>query len=225
MKHLSSIDGLLVALVALVITMTGFRVWYFGSTHYIFLVINLALAAIPWRLGKWVVRQQYWRFYAALALWLLFLPNAMYIVTDLVHLHNDAVAPVWYDTLLIFAAAIAGLFMGFTSLLEVEQKLKQLFMPRTVSIIIGAILFLSAFGVYLGRFLRWYSWDIITRPLALLESIIVRIVFPFDHIRTWGMTTILTLLFMLCYAMLKQLRQAPLFSATDKRGIRPVGER
>ncbi len=210
MNLLSPFDRLLGGLTALAVAMIALRVWYFGSLHYTFLIFNLALAAIPWLLAKLAVQvQQKVPLYAMLLLWLLFLPNALYIVTDLVHLRKDAVAPVWYDTLLVFTAAVAGLFMGFASLLDTEKKLMQLLAKRTVHLLVPVVLFLASFGIYLGRYQRWYSWDIVTRPLALAESIVVRIMFPLEHGRTWGMTLILTLLFVLLYNMIKQLHNAP----------------
>ena len=67
------------------------------------------------------------------------------------------------------------------------------------------ILFLGSFGVYLGRFLRWNSWDIISNPFQLLISIGHRIVSPFDHVQTWGITLVFTAFFYLLYITIKKL--------------------
>lgn len=67
------------------------------------------------------------------------------------------------------------------------------------------VLFLGSFGVYLGRFLRWNSWDIISNPFELTLSIGRRIISPFDHLQTWMITVILTVLFYLLYSSIKKL--------------------
>jgi uncharacterized membrane protein len=67
------------------------------------------------------------------------------------------------------------------------------------------ILFLASFGVYLGRFLRWNSWDIISNPFGLASSILQRFIFPFNHLQTWGVTVMLTTLFYLLYLTIKKM--------------------
>ncbi|MEI2748485.1 MAG: DUF1361 domain-containing protein [Ferruginibacter sp.] len=59
------------------------------------------------------------------------------------------------------------------------------------------LLFLGSFGVYLGRFERWNSWDIVHNPLDLAENILTHVFSPVDHIRTWAVTVTLTVLFYL----------------------------
>ncbi len=68
-----------------------------------------------------------------------------------------------------------------------------------------ATLFLGSFGVYIGRFLRWNSWDIVTNPFSLLVEIAKQFAMPFQHYRTWAVTVLLTGLFSLLYFGIKKL--------------------
>jgi uncharacterized membrane protein len=133
-----------------------------------FLPWNLFLAWIPWfaALGFAAARGP-----AALAasgaLWLLFLPNAPYLVTDLVHLRPRIGVPHWYDVLLFGAFALAGCVLGWASLEVVHRRVARALGAPGAAAVVAIVLFLTGFGVYLGRFLRWNSWDVVTRPVAL----------------------------------------------------------
>jgi uncharacterized membrane protein len=141
-----------------------------------------------------------------LGAWLLFFPNALYIITDLIHLEDvKTEVPVWFDAILLFTSSVAGLMMAFISLFKVEAYLNRKIRGAIVNKLIMGCLFVGSFGVYLGRFLRCNSWDIITDPLNLLAQIIDPFIFPFQHYRTWGITGLLTSLFTLLYFTLKKL--------------------
>jgi uncharacterized membrane protein len=70
----------------------------------------------------------------------------------------------------------------------------------------AVLLFAASFGVYLGRFLRWNSWDIISHPFSLLHDIASRCLHPEDHPRTWGVTVLLGTFLSLVYFSLKELK-------------------
>lgn len=184
------------------------RIFFTGSLHFIFLVWNLFLAWIPFRLSFYLIRIiniKKWKQLLLLAGWLLFFPNALYIITDLIHLGLESKVPKWFDAVLIFSASVVGLMMAFISLYRVELFLEKNIHKKRVPIVIIFILFLGSFGVYLGRFLRWNSWDIISNPLDLLLTVVQRFVFPLDHLQTWGITSVLTVLFYLLYFSIKKL--------------------
>jgi uncharacterized membrane protein len=137
---------------------------------------------------------------------LLFFPNALYIITDLIHLDMETSVPKWFDAILLFTSALVGLLMAFVSLLRVEVFLLKKFDNKVVKVVILALLGLGSFGVYLGRFLRWNSWDIIQHPFSLLYQIAERFIFPFQHLRTWGITVVLTAFFILLYTSIKAFK-------------------
>ena len=124
-----------------------------------------------------------------MGIWLLFFPNAPYILTDLFHLRYDQLSmPIWFDLVLILAYAWTGLLFGFLSLWDIERLLAEWVHPKLVTALSVSLLFLGSFGIYLGRYLRWNSWDLITEPFRLIYDIGDRIVNPFEHPRAWGMT-------------------------------------
>jgi uncharacterized membrane protein len=206
MKSISSFDKLLYAFIAFIAVLICFRLVYFHSWHFVFLLWNIFLAWLPYTLSKYInIQQAGWKQLVLFGLWLLFLPNAFYIVTDLVHLRHPSIVPLWFDAAIIFSAAAAGLLMALIAVYRIEKYLVLKFAGWQVSLIVPAIFFLSSFGVYLGRYLRWNSWDILANPAELFLSIAGRIAAPQNHLRTWGMTVVLTGIFSLLYYTLKQV--------------------
>ena len=172
------------------------RILFTGRTTYGFLVWNLFLAWIP-LVCAWLVAQNKripgrWKLiWPAAVLWLLFFPNSPYILTDLGHLarlSEWATAPLGYDVVMILSFALNGLLLGFVSLLVIEKTLRQHFSRRVATAFSILCLFLAGFGMYLGRFLRWNSWDFLHRPGVILHDIATRAVDPLSHPRTWGFT-------------------------------------
>ena len=99
-----------------------------------------------------------------LVLWLLFFPNAPYLLTDFVHLDEDAVAPVWYDALMLSAFAWTALLVGFASLLLVQAVVRRSLGNAAGWLCVVAALGLASLGVYIGRFVRFNSWDALLHP-------------------------------------------------------------
>jgi uncharacterized membrane protein len=104
-------------------------------------------------------------------LWLLFFPNAPYIVTDLKHIGDAGRIPILYDVLFLSAAAWTGLLLGLTSLFLVHAVARRLLGAVSAWGLVVGVLALSSFGIYLGRVQRWNSWDVFIRPEALLGQI------------------------------------------------------
>lgn len=184
------------------------RYVYSGEYRFFFLVWNLFLAWLPFTVSFLFVklhRAAWWKQSAVFAVWLLFFPNTLYVVTDLIHLKETGMAPLWYDAIVLFTAALAGLMMGFISLTKAELFLMNLFSQRTAALLAVALLLLGSFGVYLGRFLRWNSWDIIQDPFTLLYQVAHRFIFPFQHGRTWATTFLLFTFFGLLWFLIKKM--------------------
>jgi uncharacterized membrane protein len=175
-----------------------------GSLMYAFLLWNLFLAAIPLIITHFAVKFKLSgnKLLALTILWLAFLPNAPYIITDLYHLdHLKAVAPqLWYDPLMTFVAAYMGLKMGFISVNMMERQWRETLWQqwfkessttmrwRIRQVLLVGLFTAVGFGMYAGRVLRWNSWDIVHRPLHLIEDVTVRLVFPQEHLSTWAFT-------------------------------------
>jgi uncharacterized membrane protein len=101
------------------------------------------------------------------AVWFVFYPNAPYLITDLVHLEIRAPVPAWFDLIVFMSFAWTGLFLGYLSLYLMQEVVRS-WLGGTYSwrFAIG-MLALGALGVFLGRFWRWNSWEVITRPFGL----------------------------------------------------------
>jgi uncharacterized membrane protein len=162
-----------------------------------FLVWNLILAWVPLILAL-VVYDGYRRgatlvgLAPALALWLLFLPNAPYIVTDFVHLSASSRAPLWFDGLELSAFAWTGMLLGFVSLYLVHAVLRhRLGVPAGWCVVL-CILALASVGVYLGRVKRWNSWDVVTEPGAKLAELQAHLGDPTALARGFGVTVVVT---------------------------------
>ena len=178
---------------------------------FIFLNWNLFLAFIPWLLTTWLIIQpkiQQSKIVIGLiiCLWLLFFPNAPYILTDLFHLKLRSAIPIWFDLVLILSFAWTGILFGFLSLWNIEYIFSKFMKQKYISTISIILLFLSSFGVYLGRYLRWNSWDIIQNPFQLAYDIGDRFTNPFVHPRTWGMTIFMGLFLTIIYFSFKLIK-------------------
>jgi len=151
--------------------------FYRGGQTFMFLNWNLFLAWIPYLLAL-SLPYFYKKFNSKILIvgvlffWLLFFPNAPYILTDFLHLKKRIGIPLWYDVMLFLSFAWTGLILGYLSLLEVQLFLRNFFSKNTVYFTSVIVLLLSGFGIYLGRVQRWNSWDIITNPFLLFTDIL-----------------------------------------------------
>jgi uncharacterized membrane protein len=187
----------LAGLSALVVAMVAVRVAYTGSGQYGALVWNLTLAWVPFGLALLVydgyrrgARRS--RLGVTALLWLLFFPNAPYLVTDLKYLRTSAGAPIWYDVVLASAAAWAGLALGFISLYLMQAVARRLFGSLNAWVFVGGVLTLSSFGVYLGRFERWNSWDVFVRPGSLAADLWAGLSDPVGQVHAVAVTVLFT---------------------------------
>jgi len=153
------------------------RVLWTGNIRYVFLVWNLFLAWVPLILALLACEKyqsgsgRNWRFYALSGAWLLFFPNAPYIFTDLIHLTNRYFAHFWVDMVLILLCALTGLVLGFVSLFLMQAVVTRMLGRLASWIFIAAVTGLSGFGIYLGRVLRFNSWDVLFQPVKLYHGI------------------------------------------------------
>lgn len=211
MKTIAGFKTAFYSFLAFIVLMILFRMAYTGTRHYFFIGWNLFLAWIPFYISQYFSlykKQQQWKQAVVLAGWLLFFPNALYIVTDLVHLQEEGNMAWWYDAFLLFAAALAGLVMAFISMRRAELFLAEKIGARFMPFVMLILLFLGSYGVYLGRFERWNSWDVLSNPFLLAKDIVTTILKPVENYKVWAITTLFTLSYAALYAFLKMLPQA-----------------
>jgi uncharacterized membrane protein len=186
-----------------------------GPGTFFFLIWNLFLAWIPYWVALGLdffsrMKKTPSIFFMSFltVLWLLFFPNAPYIITDLLHLKDRFIVPHWYDLMLIVSFAWTGLILGYCSLFEVQRYLELHFSKWIVGSIISVAICLGGFGVYMGRIQRWNSWDIMTHPLAMVKQEVHILTNPFDYLNTLGMAVVLSGFLMIGYLTLNAMRKS-----------------
>jgi uncharacterized membrane protein len=205
-----AVFGGLVGLSGLVAALVAFRVAYSHSFEDVPYLWNLFLAWVPFGLAL-LVYDRHRRgappvqLLALGLLWLLFLPNAPYIVTDFKYLGDATGKAFWYEGLLVGTAASTGLLLGFISLYLIQAIVRRAAGARYAWLFVFAALGLSSVGVYLGRVLRWNSWDVFVRPGSLLEQLARALVDPLAHPRPIAITIVFTSFLLASYAIFYSL--------------------
>jgi uncharacterized membrane protein len=200
----------LVGLSGLVAGLVAFRVAYSHSFEDAPYLWNLFLAWIPFGLALLIYdRHRRGARLVQLAalglLWLLFFPNAPYIVTDFRYLTDMTGKAFWFEGLLIGTAAVTGLLLGFMSLYLIQAIVRRVAGTRYAWLFVFVALALSSVGVYLGRVLRWNSWDVFVRPGALLGELAGVLVDPLAHPRPIAITILFTSFLLASYAIFYSL--------------------
>ncbi len=197
------------------------RVSVTGSVRLSFLVWNLFLAWLPLFFALWLTTQYKNKnvpSYKEIIIWLLwlgFLPNSFYLISDFIHLQSSGEVGLLYDTAMISSFVLNGLLLGYISLYLVHKLMKQYFGSRVAYFIAQAVLLLSAFAIYLGRYLRWNTWDIVLNPLGLAFDVSERIINPGSYAYTFVVTGVFYALLGSLYAVLYSLAQT--FTSVKKR--------
>lgn len=197
----------------LCVTLVAFRIQYTSKVTFIFLVWNIFLALIPYFISTLLVLyhhrvRQAWLLWIPFTVWLCFFPNAPYILTDLFHLKERPGVPYWYDLALILFFAWNGLMLGYASMLDIQTVFTSRFRSWVGWVITVATLLLAGFGIYLGRYLRWNSWDVISSPMGLLHDIATPILNPWQHPKAYGVTLLFSTFLLLGYVLLLQFSRA-----------------
>ena len=210
--------GALICASAVFLVLLAVRVKLTGSGIYTFMRWNLILAWLPMLFALLLtigVRRRVPSLVIALAglLWLLFLPNAPYLVTDVVHLGSLwATAPIWFDLLMFGAFGLTGLLIGYGSLYLVHATVSSRFGPAAGWCTTFAALALTSVGIYFGRVFRLNSWDAFTRPELLAAIVHHRLSNPLGHPGLFpllgGMVVLLAGGYALFYASTRAAREA-----------------
>ncbi|WP_370174563.1 DUF1361 domain-containing protein [Leeuwenhoekiella palythoae] len=158
----------------------------------LFLIWNLFLAFVPLGIA-WYLQHKRLHInsvlkYALLVLWLLFLPNAPYVITDVIHLSYSPSNWFIYDGITIGVFAVLSLYFGFQSLIEVRKLFKTEIAEGWLNALTVGVLILCGFGIYLGRVVRFNSWDLITNPLDLFGTISSYLINPIENKSVWLFT-------------------------------------
>ena len=164
-------------LLVLAIFLNILRIVLFKSFSFSYMIWNIVLAFVPFLISSilfvYTTKENMIKpfFIIGFILWFLFLPNAPYVITDFIHLGRVHTAPVMYDTFLLFTSALASLFMGLYSLCHIEKILLLRFSKKVTNIVVAFTILFASFGIYLGRYLHFNSWDLFISQNSLFVSI------------------------------------------------------
>ena len=200
------INMLLILMTVFCFSLSAFRYYISDTKVFLFLNWNLFLAWIPLLLSSFILAfniKSKISLIFIIIVWILFFPNSPYILTDLFHLRARNSIPIWYDLIVILSYAWTGLICGFISLNDIEKSLSAYGKRSSINGVIVFFLFMSSFGVYLGRFLRWNSWDVLNNPFGLFSDIIVRFIYPLEYTKTWGVTVLMGIMLNFMYFTFK----------------------
>jgi uncharacterized membrane protein len=184
-----------------------FRIFYSGTYNYLNLLWNLFLAWLPYvfstlAFSAYQINPKRWWLILLLGIfWLIFFPNAPYIVTDFYYLDSRPPIPLWFDISLIAIFAFTGCFLAIASLRSIHIIIER-FLGKIIGWIFALFsLGLASLGVYLGRFGRYNSWDILFKPKPVLKEIIVNLLNPLDNLGFIGFTLMFTSILLVFYLM------------------------
>ncbi|HEX6191043.1 MAG TPA: DUF1361 domain-containing protein [Chitinophagaceae bacterium] len=198
---ISSLFGLVLVIARLLIT---------GKILFLFLPWNLFLAWTPYILSKWLIAKpsdvlKKKILVIVFGTWILIIPNSFYILTDLFHLQLREESTRWFDLTLIFSFAWTGLVLGILSVWQMGKVYRRYFPTQHEIFFIFPIMWLNALGIYIGRYMRFNSWDVITNPLSLFRDISIMVFQPIEHLITWGMICCYAVFMTIIYYSIKKM--------------------
>ncbi len=172
---------------------------------FAFLLWNLFLAWIPYILAllfqRWIAKgKSLWLTGPLFFAWLVFLPNAPYIITDFLHLRWRHPIPHWFDLMTLFIFAYVGLKLGLSAVRLIHRSVAAVYSKKLAWLISICSLMLCGHGVYLGRVLRYNTWDLLYQPMEILRDFLHGAIYPLQNpgaSMAWIMGVFLVLIYLL----------------------------
>ncbi len=161
--------------------------WRNQSLLWDYFVWNLFLAWVPLLLMLWlekVLRRKLWSSWQALLLSVAvvgFLPNAFYLTTDIIHLQEVARVDVLSDTVMFISFIFNAFLLGVITLYLWHNELRKRWSPRASWLLVSGVLLVTSFAIYIGRDLRWNTWDIVVNPASVLFDVSDRLLNITSH--------------------------------------------
>jgi uncharacterized membrane protein len=187
------------------------------SFYYWFMLWNLGLALIAPLLAWWLkvrLNKTAWLHVSNLLiswLWLIFLPNSFYLTTDLIHAQAVIGVDLLYNYVFILSCIFNGLIAGYLSIYFIHSELVRRLYYRWAHLIVACVLLLCSFAIYMGRYLRWSSWDIVSNPAGVLFDFSDTVTSPSSHpevvVTTLIYFALLGSLYVVIWQFIQQLRK------------------
>ncbi len=207
LKKLNVTQKLVLVSLGFTLSLLFVRAVYTGSMDYFFYPWNLFLATVPLFFSSLLKKQKTFNYQSILylGLWLLFLPNAPYLVTDIFHYTERPPVPMWFDLVLVVSGAWNGILLCMLSLFGVERFLRKTCNPKYINFVMFSILVPCGYGIYIGRYLRYNSWDIITEPVGLFKTSTHHLHHPVQNLNVWLFTFLFAFFLGIIYFTIKKL--------------------
>lgn len=193
-----------------------FRLLEADNFRYWFMLWNLTLAWIAPFMALGLVRRLRrlsWRHWTNIALtlgWLLFLPNSFYMVSDIIHVRPTGEVSIIFDAVLFSSFIFNGFIAGYIGTYLIHRELNKRLSALKAYAVIGGVFVLCSYAIYLGRVLRWNTWDALLQPAALLFDISDTFLRPVEHAQAYVITGSFTILigvfYLLAYELLHTIR-------------------
>lgn len=204
---LSKPHQLIVASIAFTMILLTIRILYTGSLLYLFYPWNIFLATVPVFFSNLLKKQNKlnWKTICYFMCWLLFFPNAPYILTDIFHFEYRSPVPPWFDLALVLSGAWTGMVLCIVSLIQIERFLQHFIHGRYRTAAMLVLMILGGLGMYMGRYERYNSWDVVTQPGSISSFLYNRIVYPFENVTVWLFTLVFGMFIALIYFSVKTI--------------------
>ena len=182
------------------------RVLLTGTNRYSFIIWNLTLAWISFEMAYLLVRNlrkvrwASWENILLSLLWLAFLPNSWYVLTDFIHIVPNGEISQLYDIVLMTILVFNGFLLGFAGLFLIHRELLKRFGFLKSYLAVQGIILISSFAIYLGRDLRWNTWDVIANPQGVIINVSDQIIDPLGNPRALNVTILFFILISVIYA-------------------------
>ena len=206
-KKLSEMQKLICVSLLFTLSLLAVRVAYTGTMTYLFYPWNLLLALVPFYFSGLLLKQKKfgWKTILVFASWFLFLPNAPYLVTDIFHFEERPPVPAWFDLLLVVSGAWNGVLICMISLFRIEKFLLNRCQIKSPGIIMFLLLISCGYGIYLGRYLRYNSWDVLTEPVSIIQTSGSHVYHPLRNLNVWLFTLAFAVFLSIIYFTIKRL--------------------
>jgi uncharacterized membrane protein len=199
------------------------------SSEFAYLIWNLFLAWVPLGLTLWlerVLHTRLWSSWLAIGitlLWIGFLPNSFYMISDFIHIQEVRRVDLLYDVVMFSSFIFNGVILGFISLYMVHRELVRRVGVAATAQVLGWVLALCSFAIYIGRELRWNTWDVLLNPAGILVDVSNRVLTPSTYPQvaktTLSFFVLLASLYFVTWCSASMLRQS-VPQAPDRRAVR-----
>lgn len=195
----------------------NFRYWFMLWNLFLAWIAPLVACYLFIRLKR--TRWRTWQNIILTIIWLGFLPNSFYMISDLVHVQQTGEISVYYDTVLFISFVLNGMAAGYIGIMLIHEQLRRRVREAVAWACVAGVMLLASYAIYLGRVLRWNTWDALLQPAAVIFDVSDNILNPLAHpqafVVTFSFTIVLGIFYALAWEIVSVLRHG--YSSVNSR--------